>query len=82
MELNLNELLKGKATVIRGKEYLSAEAYVTPFLERMSKFTKDFRIQAKLPEKKISTLRILSLIEFGFKQFSQRNLALIIITRL
>lgn len=50
MELNLNELLKGKATVIRGKEYLSAEAYVTPFLERMSKFTRDFRIQAKLPD--------------------------------
>ena len=37
MELNLNELLKGKATVIRGKEYLSAEAYAVPFLERMSK---------------------------------------------
>lgn len=50
MELNLNELLKGKATVIRGKEYLSAEAYAVPFLERMSKFTKDFRIQAKLPD--------------------------------
>lgn len=50
MELNLNELLKGKATVICGKEYLSAEAYAVPFLERMSKFTKDFRIQAKLPK--------------------------------
>ena len=50
MELNLNELLKGKATVIRGKEYLSAEAYAVPFLERMYKFTKDFRIQAKLPD--------------------------------
>ena len=50
MELNFNELLKGKATVIRGKEYLSAEAYVTPFVEIMSKFTKDFRIQAKLSD--------------------------------
>lgn len=50
MELTLNELLKGKATIIKGKEYFNTEAYVTPFLERMSKFTNDFRIQAKLPD--------------------------------
>lgn len=50
MELTLDELLKGKATIIKGKEYFNTEAYVTPFLERMSKFTNDFRIQAKLPD--------------------------------
>lgn len=50
MELTLDELLKGKATIIKGKEYFSTEAYVTPFLERMSKLTSDFRIQAKLPD--------------------------------
>lgn len=50
MELTLDELLKGKGTLIKGKEYLSTEAYVTPFLERMSKFTTDFRVQAKLPD--------------------------------
>jgi hypothetical protein len=50
MELTLDELLKGKATMIKGKEYFSTEAYVTPFIERMSKFTNDFRIQAKLPD--------------------------------
>lgn len=50
MEINLETLLRGKATLIKGKEYLSAEAYVTPFLERMSKYTDDFRIQAKLPD--------------------------------
>ena len=49
MNLTVDELLKGKATLIKNKEYLSTEAYVTPFLERMSKFTSDFRIQAKLP---------------------------------
>lgn len=49
MQLTVDELLKGKATLIKNKEYLSTEAYVTPFLERMSKFTSDFRIQAKLP---------------------------------
>lgn len=50
MELSIEELLKGKATIIKGKEYLNTEAYVVPFLERMSKFTNDFRIQAKLPD--------------------------------
>lgn len=50
MNLTVEELLKGKATIIKGKEYLSTEAYVTPFLERMSKFTGDFKIQAKLPD--------------------------------
>lgn len=50
MELTIDELLKGKATMIKNKEYLSTEAYVTPFLERMSAFTSDFRVQAKLPD--------------------------------
>lgn len=49
MKLTIEELLKGKATVIKGKEYLNTEAYVTPFLETMSKFTNNFEIQAKLP---------------------------------
>lgn len=49
MELSINDLLKGKATVIKDHEFLSTEAYVEPFLERMSKFTSDFRVQAKLP---------------------------------
>ncbi len=50
MVITIDELLKGKSTIIKNKEYLSTEAYVTPFLEKMSKFTKDFRIQARLPE--------------------------------
>lgn len=50
MEIDLKTLLQGKATIIKGKEYFSTEAYVTPFLERMSKFTNDFRIQTKLPD--------------------------------
>lgn len=50
MQLTVDELLRGKATIIKGKEYFSTEAYVTPFLERMSKFTNDFRVQAKLPD--------------------------------
>lgn len=50
MEITVNELLKGKATKIKKNEYLKTEAYVSPFLEKMSKFTNDFRIQVKLPD--------------------------------
>lgn len=53
MELTIEQALKGKATQIKGKEYLTTEAYITPFLERMSKFTNDFRIQA-IPANQIS----------------------------
>lgn len=47
MELTIDQLLQGKATRIKDKEYFSTEAYVVPFLERMSKFTNEFIIQAK-----------------------------------
>lgn len=50
MEITLSELLKGKATIIKGKEYYPTEAYVTPFLERMQQYTDDFRVQVKLPD--------------------------------
>lgn len=50
MNLTISELFKGKGTRIKNREYFSTEAYVTPFLERMSKFTDDFRVQAKLPD--------------------------------
>ncbi len=50
MEITIEDLMKGKATVIKNKNYFSTEAYVEPFLERMSKFTSDFRAQVKLPD--------------------------------
>ena len=49
MELTLDELLHGKATRIRGKEFFSTAAYVEPFLERVSRLTSNFRVQVKLP---------------------------------
>ena len=49
MELNLNELLAGRATRIKNREYFPTAAYVEPFLERVSKLTKDFRINAVTP---------------------------------
>lgn len=49
MQIDINTLLKGKATIIKGKEYLKTEAYITPFLEKMSKFTDKFIVQVKEP---------------------------------
>ena len=49
MEVKLNELLEGKSTRIKNKEYFPTSAYVEPFLERVQKFTNEFRIQVQLP---------------------------------
>lgn len=49
MELTLDQLLRGKQTRIKNKEYFSTAAYVEPFLERVSKLTTDFKINAVLP---------------------------------
>lgn len=50
MDLSIDKLIEGKPLIIRNKQYLSTEQYITPFLERMSKFTSDFRIQVKRPD--------------------------------
>ena len=47
MELTIDQLFKGKATRIKDKEYFTTEAYVTPFLNRISKLTDNFIIQVK-----------------------------------
>ena len=49
MELDINELLAGKPTRIKNKEYFQTAAYVEPFLERLQKFTSEFRINAVTP---------------------------------
>lgn len=49
MQIDINTLLKGKATIIKGKEYFKTESYVMPFLERMSKFTDNFSVQVREP---------------------------------
>ena len=50
MDIQLDTLLKGKQTRIKDKEYFETEAYVYPFLERMSKISSDFRVKVELPE--------------------------------
>lgn len=49
MELQLAELLAGRATRIKNREYYPTAAYVEPFLERLSKLTNEFRINAVTP---------------------------------
>lgn len=49
MEITLDQLLAGKATRIKNREYFSTAAYVEPFLERVQKLTSDFRVQVQLP---------------------------------
>lgn len=45
--ITIQELLKGNSTLIKNKEYFSTKVYVEPFLDKMSKFTDDFRIEVK-----------------------------------
>jgi hypothetical protein len=47
MKIELEELLKGKATRIRESEYFTTEAYVTPYLNAMAKLTNNFIINVK-----------------------------------
>jgi hypothetical protein len=49
-EITINELLNGKATIIKNKSYLSTSDYVQPFLDKMKPFTSDFRVKVKLPD--------------------------------
>lgn len=48
-EITLTELLAGKATRIKNREYFQTAAYVEPFLERVQKFTSDINVQVQLP---------------------------------
>lgn len=50
MELTIPELLQGKPTIIKNKEFFQTKTYVEPFLEKMSKLTDDFRVQVKIPD--------------------------------
>lgn len=49
MDITINELLAGRATRIKNREYYKTEAYVSPFLEKLHKITSDFRVQVQLP---------------------------------
>lgn len=50
MDLTIDQLLKGKNTIIKSNEYLSTEQYVTPFLELVHDYTESFIIKAETPK--------------------------------
>ena len=50
MEITLSALLEGKPTIIREKEYFATKDYIQPFIDEMSKFTKDFVVNVQLPD--------------------------------
>jgi len=49
MDLTLEQILQGKQTRIKNKEYFPTAAYVEPFIERVSKLTDNFICKAVLP---------------------------------
>lgn len=49
MKISLIELLKGKSTLIKSRNYFSTEKYVSPFIEKMSLFTEEFVVNAIQP---------------------------------
>lgn len=50
MDITIDELLRGKPTIIKGKNYYPTAGYVEPFLERLQKYTDDFRVHVQLPD--------------------------------
>lgn len=50
MEITLSRLLEGKATIIKGKEYLPTKEYVQPFIDKMSKYTNQFIVHVQEPD--------------------------------
>lgn len=47
MEISANQLLEGKSTILKNKEYFPTKTYVEPFFDKMSKITNDFVVQVK-----------------------------------
>lgn len=50
MQITLDTLLKGSATLIKSKEYLSTSDYVQPFMDAMAAYTKEFYVRVKLAD--------------------------------
>lgn len=50
MDITLQELLKGKSTIIKNKEFFPTQHYVQPFIDKLSPLTDDFRFQVKIPD--------------------------------
>ena len=49
-EITLNDLLLGKSTIIKNKEFYPTKYYIEPFLNKMSAFTDNFIVDARIPD--------------------------------
>ena len=49
MEVTLEQLLAGKGTLIKNKEYWPTEAYVNPFIKRLEAIVERFEIKVETP---------------------------------
>lgn len=50
MDITIDQLMSGKPTIIKNKNYFATEKYVNPFFDRLSKYTDDFRIHVQTPD--------------------------------
>lgn len=50
MTEELSNILEGKTTLIKNKQYLSAKAYIEPFIKRMDEFKATYNCQVKTPD--------------------------------
>ena len=55
MEVSVQELLEGKSTIIKNREFFPTKTYVEPFLENMSKYTSDFSVRVDTPSQMSTT---------------------------
>lgn len=50
MDIEYSQLMSGKPTIIKNKNYFATAQYVNPFFDRLSKYTDDFRIHVQTPD--------------------------------
>lgn len=48
--ITIEDLLRGKSTIIKNKEFLPTRHYVEPFINKVSALTNEFLVQVKLPD--------------------------------
>ena len=48
MEVTLDQLMQGKGTLIKNKEYWPTAAYVNPFIKRLEAVVERFEIKENL----------------------------------
>lgn len=55
MEITLDKLLEGKATIIKDREFKATKEYVQPFIDEINKYAEKLIIQAQQPDQIIIT---------------------------